>query len=270
MVALTLTSIIVVLVSTVFLVQNRFFSRQMQMAAAHDNARMVTEIIAEDIRSMMPGGVVRADHKDLVIHSPIVLAAVCAQPTSDRVTVQFDGGAGELDTSELSGFAVRDSITGDWSYYNVSSWDDIKDSYSNPAADCAANGADTVGASGEFQRLQNIVSYYGANPPVGTILMLYRNVEFRFAKSGMDTSTVGLYRGIYGKALVEFATGLDTTAGFHYRLGAATYWAAASGADLPIVDAVRITAEARKREETGGQQDLEYGWSVNVVLRNGT
>lgn len=269
MVALTLTSVIVVLVSTVFLVQNRFFSQQVQRAAAHDNARMVTELIAAEIRSVMVGGMVVASNKDMVLHSPMVLAAVCAWPSTNKVTVQLEGGTADFDTNEFGGFAVRDSITGSWSYYDVGNWNSIKQNGGKPAEDCAANGADTVGATSEFTRLKNLDSYYGVNPPVGTILMLYRNVEFKFAASEMDSTAVGLYRGIYGNTLVEFATGMDSTAAFQYRTGGSTYSKSATGANLAKIDAVRITAEARKKPETGGAKDITYGWSVNLVLRNG-
>ena len=266
--ALTLTSIIVILVSTVFLVQNHFFSEQVLRSAAHDNARMVTEYIAEDLRSVMAGGMVVADHKDMVFHSPIVLAAVCATPR-DRATVHIDGGTAALDTTEISGFAIRNDTTGSWTYYDISGWGTIWDAGGHPQDECANNGADTTGAYNEFTRLKALKSFIGYDPQEGTLLMLYRNVEFKFATSGMDSTTVGLYRGIYGKTLVEFATGMDTTASFAYRTGGSSYATSVTGTSLTNIDAVRIGAEARERQETGGVQDITYGWSVNLVLRNG-
>ena len=75
-------------------------------------------------------------------------------------------------------------------------------------------------------------------------------------------------RGVYGAPLVEFATGMDTTAQFQYRTGGTTYADTVSSSSLGDIDAIRIVADARKRAPTGGQEDLTFGWSVNVTLRN--
>jgi hypothetical protein len=269
-VALTLTSIIVVLVSTVFLAQNNFFSRQVATSAAQDNARSVTEYIASDVRSLMQGGVVTASHHDLVIHSPIAVGVVCAHAGGNKVSLHLDGGLDSLDTDEISGFAVRDSTTGEWAYYDVDKWNKISTGTATAAADCAANGADTVGAYDDFMRLNKLDSYVGPTPPVGTILMLYRNVEFEYKQSDMDSTTWGLFRGIHGDTLLEFATGMDTTSGFSYRTGGSTYAASVTGVHLDSIDAIRVTAQAKEPAVTGGQSSIGYGWSTNLILRNGS
>lgn len=258
------------LVSTVFLVQNNFFSRQVARSEAQDNARSVTEAIGSDVRSTMEDGVVVATHHDLVVHSPMVLAVVCAHAGPGRVTVQMDGGTAGLDTDELSGFAVRDSVTGAWTYHDLPSWQTIRSGGGAPAAECAGNGADTVGATADFARLRNLADYLGSLPPVGTMLMLYRNVEFTFQQSDMDPTTWGLFRGIYGNNLVEFATGMDTTSGFEYRTGGSTYASSVTGSSLSLIDAIRVTADAKEKPTTGGQSSITYGWSVNFILRNGS
>ena len=61
MVALTLSSIVVILVSTVFLVQNRYYQTQLARAEAHDAARVMTETLASELRSVEKGGVKVAD-----------------------------------------------------------------------------------------------------------------------------------------------------------------------------------------------------------------
>lgn len=268
LVALTLSSLLVVMVSTVFLVQNRYYALQLERTATQDNARTVTEMVASEVRSISSGGVVIADNDHLVVRSPIVLAVVCAQPTGSRVSVHFEGGEGDLDTDEVSGFAVQDPSTLDWSYYDVD-WSTINQSGGTPAGDCAANGADTVGAYDEFKQLRRLGNYHGSLPDIGDILMLYRNVEYQFATSEMDTSTIGLFRGIYGGTLTEFATGMDTTAQFQYRTGGTTYANSVTGGSLDAIDAIRIGAHARRRPQTGGVDDVTFGWSVNVFLRNG-
>lgn len=269
-VALTLSSVLVILVGTTFLVQNQYYATQLARTATQDNARTVTEMVASELRALTDSAVVMAENQRLVVRSPMVMAVVCAQVSSPtRIVVQMDGGEAGLTTDEVTGFGIRAS-TGRWSYYDITGWDRIDASGGNPPAECAANGADTVGISGDFARLQRINTYAGSWPANGTVMMIYRSVEYRIQTSTMDPSTLGLFRGIYGSTLVELATGLDATSGFLYRTGGSSYATSVSGAaSLGAIDAIRIVAEARTRPQTGGTEDITYGWGVNVHLRNG-
>lgn len=269
-VALTISSAIVMMVSTVFLVQNQYYAIQVSRSAAHDNARMMTEVVAGELRSVVRGGVLVAESDSLVVRSPIVMAAVCAHPSGPPVVaVQYDGGGANLNTDEVSGFAVLDTITGDWSSYDIGTWNNINQPGGSPAADCFANGADTVGAYGEFQRFRRLHTYHGSLPAVGQLLMLYRKVVYSIKTSEMDPTKLGLYRAIHGETPVEFASGIDAAAQFQYRTGGSTYADVVAGGSLSDIDAIRIVAEARTSPQTGGVDDVTYGWSVNVILRNG-
>lgn len=267
---MTLTSVLVILVATTFLVQNRYYAVQLARTTAQDNARMVTEMVASELRSLTDSAVVVATNRQLVVRSPMVMAAVCGRDaTPSRITVQMEGGEAALATTEVTGFGVRAS-TGRWSYHDIPRWDRIASSGGSPPADCAANGADTVGISGDFLRLERINTYAGSWPADGTVMMFYRTVDYRIQTSTMDPTTLGLFRGPYGGTLVELATGLDSSSGFLYRTGGAAYATSVTGAaNLGRIDAVRIVAQARTRPQTGGTQDVTYGWGVNVHLRNG-
>ena len=52
-IALVLSSVVILLVSSTFLVQNNYYSSQTQRTGVHDNARAATELIASEIRSTM-------------------------------------------------------------------------------------------------------------------------------------------------------------------------------------------------------------------------
>ncbi|MGD8318938.1 MAG: prepilin-type N-terminal cleavage/methylation domain-containing protein [Gemmatimonadota bacterium] len=273
MVALTISSILVVLVSTVFLAQNRYYALQISRSAAHDNARVMTEVMAGELRSVARGGFVVARDTLLEVRSPMTVAAVCAQPATSRVAVQYSGGEGFLDTDEFGGFAVQDTLTDAWSYYDITGWNNVWNAIDQNgkqgAKDCAANGADTVGAVDEFQRLRRLDTYAGSLPAVGQLVMLYRRVEYVITTSKMDSTSLGLFRGIFGADPVEVATGLDASARFQYRAGGSTYVSPVTGSGLGDIDAVRIVADARTRPRAGATDDVTFGWSVNVYLRNG-
>ena len=104
-------------------------------------------------------------------------------------------------------------------------------------------------------------------PSEGDVLALFRETTFTIQQSQLDTLSLGLFRTPYGGVPVEFATGIDTTAHFEYRTAGGMF-DTLSAAAVVGVDAVRIVAEARKPAPTGGQEDVRFGWSVTVPLRN--
>jgi hypothetical protein len=260
---------VVILVSTVFLVQNQYYALQLGRSVAHDNARTATEFLSRELRSVMPGGFVVAENQRLVVRSPMVLAVVCATQGRNNVSVHYEGGEGGLDTDEVSGFAVQDSASGLWSYYDVPSWNTIRQSGGRPARDCARNGADTLSATDEFQRLRRLGDYHSSVPGPGDVIMLYRLVEYTYRASELDPTTTGLFRGISGDPLVELVTGMDSIAQFRYRTSGTVYSSAVTGPTLGSIDAVRLVAQSRQNAETGGQDDITYGWGTNVYMRNG-
>lgn len=269
-IALTLSSVLIILVGTVFLVQSEFYATQLARTAAHDNARMLTELVASELRSLTDSAVILADSTRLAARSPIVGAIVCAHGSGNRVSVHLPGGITGFTTDDVSGVATVDTASGRWLYHDRS-WSNIYQSGGSPAASCHAAGADTTGgALGHFVDFRGgtLSGGFGYKPPLGATLMLYRSVEYRIQTSTMDPTTQALYRGTYGSTLTEIVTGLDTSAKFQYRTGGTTYASRVTGASLGAIDAVRIVAQARRRPESGAADDVTYGWAVNVHLRN--
>ena len=268
MVALTISSLLVVMIGTVFMVQGRTYARNLQRSSAHDNARGVTELVANEVRTATVGGVVAAFPDSLTVRTPMVVAAVCGSQGGDAL-VQFDDDGSSVEPEEVAGFAVLDPSTGVWTFYNIVDWSTVDGGTSGAAATCAMNGADTVGAVAGFRRLRNLALYHGSVPPAGSILMFFRQTTFALRASSIDPSVTALFRGAFGREPLEYATGMDSTAGFSYRVaGSATYQPTVPSIQLPSVDAVRFSAEARTRATTGTLDDVEFGWSVNIPLRN--
>lgn len=266
LIALVLSSFVIVLASHAFLVQNRFYSTQTLRTSAQDNVRAATELMAREIRTAMEGGVVVAGPRTLTVRSPIAVTIVCNLGGSSQTDVFHEGGEAGLPTEEVAGVAHRDLATGAWTAVNTP-WSAINGSTADAAANCLANGADTVGARGGFHRLSGLPSLFAAPPDEGDAVMLFRETTFKIQPSVLDPGTLGIFRAAYGDAMVEFATGVDTTAQFRYRTVGGSYADTVFGAALASVDAVRLVADARKRAPTGGVADITFGWSVNVPIR---
>ena len=257
MIALMLSSVVIILVSTTFLIQNQYYSTQILATGAYDNARATTELVASKIRSVMESGIRVTGKKTLTIRTPMTMMVVCDIGAS-HATMYFVGGIVGLDTTEVGGAATRDTLTGNWTYGN-SNWSALNRGGGTPSVDCADNGADTASVASDFYRLQKaeFSTLFGADPEVGDVIILFRETTFKFQTSVMDTTTVGLFRQAYGDSLIEYATGMDTTAQFQYRIGT-SYGDTAFSFLLGNVDAIRIVAEARKKAKTGGVDDVMY------------
>ena len=267
MIALVLSSVVLLLVSSTFLIQNNYYATQTQLTGAHDNARVATELIASELRSTMRGGVVVAGAGTLTIRSPMALAVICNRAGAGDADIHSDGGQVGLDPTEIAGVAVRDTLTGDWTYATAS-WATLDRSDLTSAASCWANGADTVGAYDEFHRIGGLDGLFSPTPISGDVVMLFRETTFKIQPSELEPTSLGLFRGAQGGSLIEFATGIDPTAQFQYRTGGSTYADTVTSASIGLVDAVRIVAGARRRATTGGQEDVTFGWAVNIPMRN--
>ena len=197
----------------------------------------------------------------------MAVMVVCALGSS-TATVYFDGGIADLDTAEVAGAATRDTLTGAWTYGNTT-WSALDLGGGTPSNDCAGNGADTASVASDFYHLNESVlsGLFSNSPKFGDHLMLFRETTFTFQTSEMDSTTVGLFRKPYGHDAVEYATGMDTTSQFQYKVGS-VYGDTLPSFFLGFIDAIRIVVEARKRSETGGVDDVMFGWSVNIALRN--
>lgn len=267
-VAMVLSTVLVILVGTTFMVQNRYYAVQVERSAAQDNARMVTDLISSELRSIMKGSVVTAGNKQLVVRSPMTLAVVCANGSGPKYSIHIEGGDTLIDVDEVSGVGVQEPLTGQW-LFKDETWKKIYLN-SNAAQFCAANGADTTSAGAEFHDIFKLNIMFGFSPPPGTVIMLYRTVEYSFATSQMDPTKVALFRRVGAGEAVEFATGMDASAQFLYRrAGYVGYATSVSVTDLPLIDAIRIEARARRTPQAVGVDDVTFGWGVNVILRNG-
>ncbi|MCH8811054.1 MAG: prepilin-type N-terminal cleavage/methylation domain-containing protein [Gemmatimonadetes bacterium] len=256
-VALTLSSVIVTLVSSVFLTQNNFYRTVVQRTRVQDNLRVVTDLIASEIRGVAGGGVTIAESGRLVVHLPIAMGGVChRQNQHGRVHMP---GLSEINGDEVAGYARQDA-NGDW-VYTPNTWSTLLESSGpNDADECLTrSGADTVGAIDDFARF-NIPG----GTTLGEVIMVYRDVEFEIDDSELDPQTLAVYRKVTGDSRREFATGITSDTKFQYRLPMGTYQNSITGASLVDIEKIRVITSASGR----GAGAYSYEWTVGIPLRN--
>ena len=267
LIALVLSSMVILLVSHSFLVQNRFYATQTLRTEAQDNVRAATELVAREVRNALEGGIVVAGSRTLTLRSPLAVTVVCSRQGAPNLDVFNHGGEAGLDTDEVAGAAHRDPDTGQWEMVNET-WANLNGSTTDPAGNCAQNGADTTGLSGDFHRLAVSGSMFSDNPRNGDVVAIFRETTFKVQPSELEPGSLAIFRGAYGGPLVEFATGVDTTTRFMYRTVGGGFSDTISAGALASVDAVRLVTRARRPAPTGGVEDVTFGWTVTVPLRN--
>ena len=270
LIALTISSVLVLLVSTVFLVQNDFYSHILLRSQVQENARTMSELVGSEIRALASGSMIVADSSRLVARANIVTGLVCGTQGSD-VIVYLPGGSTAFDTTDVAGFGYRNPSTGAWTYYSRT-WSQLKQPGGVPGLQCALQGADTTGAISHFVRMDHIDSDTGVSGATlassGSVIMLFRQTEFRFNNSLLVSGDRALFWGLYGQTLKEVVTGMSSDAHFEYRTGVNTWSKAIASGSLANVNGVRIVAQSIGKGETSQQATYSFGWSVDIPLAN--
>ena len=271
LIALMLSTLVIVLVSSTFLAQNRYQAHQVVLADVHDNARAATDLVARELRSSMRGGIVVAGNQTLTVRSPVAVASVCARSGffGTTVDVHFDGGLAQLSTDDIAGAAIYTESSESWDYAPAS-WAFLNGGSFGTAARCAANGANTTDAVGEFHSIRRLFLLFGFSqiPEVGELVMFYRETTFTIGPSALDPSGLALFRQVNGGTAVEFASGIDTTSEFRYRLGPGSYQDAVAVGSLHLIDGVQLTMAARRRSEAVPDRDVSFGLTTTLLLGN--
>lgn len=263
LVAVTISTVVVMLVATLFIIQNRYYRWMLDRVRIQDAARSAVELVGLEVRSVPAGAITVADSTRLAFRQPMALGVVCGFAGSDHA-VYLPDGLEAIDQDEVAGFGLREA-DGSWSFYGAS-WGSLYTGSGSAA--CAGAGADTLGASSSYLRFGDLASASGVGTAVGTVVTIYRLRELAFSPSSLDPLSVALYRGISGGSMAEFATGLTEDAHFRYRLGDTTHVAEVTGAQIAQIDGVRVVASTRGEPTAATRGPSEYELVGGFLLPN--
>ena len=266
LVAMVLSTIVVSLVTSTFLAQNRFYSDAINRSAIQESVRGATSRAAADFEAAFRGGVVVADRNEVVYRLPLLLGAVCGVK-DQSVFVFLPRDDITSDPSSAAGFGIRAGDL-DWRY-KPAAWGSFYHSSGGEAARaCAASGADTTGATPAFTRMEGLDP--SGNLTVGDLVMVYQEVELRLAPSNLDPGTRALFRGPVGGTLTEVATGLSNESSFEYGLfQRGDFRRRVRGSrNLARIDRIRLFLESTAPASGAGRNDLTFDLTRTVPLRN--
>ena len=267
LISLLISTAIGALVFTMFAVQNRFYSAISVSSRAQQAVRGAADLIATDLRPVARGAMQVAERDRWVARAPVALGVVCTLPGGNDVHAYFTLEGESVSGSDVAGFGVL-APSGAWSYYPIT-WGSLHlSSGGTSVTACTGQGNVNSGFATDYLLLNDVVTIANPAPDTGTALMLYGELEYRFADSALEPGTLGLFRGPSGGTLVEYASGFASDAHFEYRVGNGTWQDSAAGV-LAEVTAIRLVAEAAPVSRAGGQaKPQHYAVTIDVPLRN--
>ena len=265
LVAMLLSTLVVGLVTSVFLVQNEFYSDAVKKSALHESVRGAVTLVSSQLRGVASGGIVEAEADSVTYRTPLVIGGVCAVNAAETYLLLPMNGEG-IDGADVSGYAVQDD-TGTWTF-TAATWASLyHSSGATPAQTCALVGADTTRALADFYRLDGL----GASPPLqpGDLVMLYREMTLRLGTSGLDSVSTALFTGPAGGTLTEFASGLTPGSSFQYLLPHPDYWKnRVPGGNKDRILSIRFSAYGAVPSSRVGRDSLTFNLTATVPLRN--
>jgi len=261
-----LATLVVILVTTVFLVQNEFYGDAVKRSALQENVRSAVSLVSSELRAVAAGGIVVAEPDSVVYRVPLTVGGVCAvSGTESYLLLPLEGDS--VDATEVVGYAVRDA-SGDWTH-TTASWASIfHSSGATPAATCEAAGADTVGARHDFYRLDGLVASPALQP--GDLVMIYKQLEFKLGTSELDSISTAVFWGQAGGVITEFANSLSASSAFQYRLSGSTIFQdfVTGEGNLPNIVVIRFSAFGSVSASRANRDSLTFDLTISVPLGN--
>jgi prepilin-type N-terminal cleavage/methylation domain-containing protein len=206
------------------LIQSRGFEQQRERIAAQQVSRSAMNLLLSEMRMVDPvGGVVSASRDSVTLRVPYAMGVLCATSGASTVGL-FPTDSAEYATSGFSGYAYRDSTSGQYQYV------------ASGAAVAAGTSTPCTSASITMPARSMYVSLAPALPAsatVGTPVMLFQRISYAFRSSVILPGRVALWRTVAASGTSEeIAMPFDTSAGFRfYVLDADT---AQSGVPSPL------------------------------------
>jgi type II secretory pathway pseudopilin PulG len=266
MIAMSLGVLVTILVSSTFLVQNEFYSDAVKRSALQENVRNAVSFVSSELREIAAGGIIGAEADSVVYRVPLAVGGVCAV-NGDETYLYFPM-EGEIldDDSDVVGYAVRDT-SGVWTY-TADTWHQIHHSSGpTPARECEAGGADTVGVSNDFYRVDDLVATPAVK--VGDLVLIYNELVFKLGTSELNPSGRAIFSGPAEGTLTEFGNGLSAGSAFEYRLStSSTFQSQVTGGDLSKIVAIRFSALGSAPASRGNRLPLTFDLTVSVPLGN--
>jgi prepilin-type N-terminal cleavage/methylation domain-containing protein len=202
----------------IFVTQSRFNDRLEQSRSARSVARTAVNFLGSELRMTdAHDGVVLAEPRRIRVREPYAMGLVC-QASSTQITAAFMPVDSTLYSMGYTGFAVRNALDGQYSYYMNNT-----PPVAGTSSICTSAPANiTLMAGASVLRVQGSISTV---PAVATPITLVRYVEYSFETSAAVPGRRGLWRKLLDQSgnpitasVEELVAPFDTTARFRFYI----------------------------------------------------
>lgn len=245
---------------SMFSTQNQLNAEMTALGESQENARSAVQLTATELRSVGGGSVIGASADRIVVRVPIVVGIICGELPGNRTSVYFPMNGRTLDLrDEADGKMLLNPVVG-WQRRNLSGGDGFQGSASRQACIDAGNGS--AGTDADYATLLG-------NDPVGTPVMLYRDVTYSFGTSGLDPSRRAFFRTSLDEQ-IELAQGFSTGTRFEFMLSNDGVWRTTVASNRrDDISAIRLVAEVVAEGVSGSATgSATFGLTREIQLRN--
>ena len=210
--ALTIIAIIGLAMTKLILGQTRSFQYDNGARRARAAARSAMNILITDLRMVQDstGGVIAVDgtnNRFVTVRVPTVFGFVCAIDAGDVVVSLVATDSFQLASSKYGGYAIRDSLTGEYRYVAASSADSMR---ATGNGRCRAGGVGITADAAVVAGNTGGVYVLSPGPPaltgVGSVVFTWQQVKYEFKTSVIYPGRLGLFRTISGLGGTDVTT----------------------------------------------------------------
>lgn len=204
-----LTSLIIIAViglsmTKLIIGQTRSFQFENGARRSRAAARSAMNILITDLRMTQDkGGVTAVDavnNRRVDVRVPIVFGFVCEITASSVVVSLVAVDSFQVASAKYGGYAVRDSVTGAYTYVAAASGDTIQAAAPNRCHAGPNIFADTAHVSGRPGGVFIASPAPPASTGIGSAVFVWQTVSYEFKSSGVFPGRYGLYRTVGGRA----------------------------------------------------------------------
>lgn len=265
MVSLVIAGVIGVALSRLIINQSRFVSMQDAMMRARSASRAALNVMTGDLRAVTDSGLIQASADSITIRVPYAFGLACQQTGGTTIVSLLPTDSSQYSAAVASGYAWRDSTTGQYVFKQPATVGAGVCSAPAPAITTLS----TTGWSARAVAVSPAVSGAGGTP-VGAVVYLYQIVRYAFAPSVEVSGRRALWRSVLSTgARDEMVTPFDSSAKFQFLVGNSYSLQAAPPAVLDSVRGVRVKlVGASETAPQGRTTPVTFDLTTDILFRN--
>lgn len=249
----------------VMLSEARASSQREAWRTARSVARGSLNRLLTDLRMVeAEGGVIAAasDGQTLTIRVPYAMGILCSS-TAPVTAALLPVDAPTWAAASFGGFAWRDTLTGSYTY--VTSGVSLA---VGSAAVCTTNSVTPVDPSGgATSRIVLLSGALGGAPAIGTPVVLFEQVEYRFAPSTLVPGQIGLWRRTNSRD-EELAAPFDPTSRIRYYVAGSATPQDNTPASLADLRGFELRLRGESDPPAAGGPPKQVDLSTSVYFKN--